>query len=435
MKIINQEKKPKLTIYEVQVDQELWTKTQKKIRDQLIKNVEIPGFRKGHVPENKLKEYVTDYDVLPKASNEVIPTTLNEFWTEFDKSPNMDVIQPSLSIAVKTIKNDELIFNFSFDNKPEVKLPDYKNIKIDYVKPTVSEEEINAEINQFIKNDYMLKPKNGVIEIGDMVKFDFKGFVDKKPFTGGEAKDYELEIGSNQFIPGFESAMVGLRKGDEKTITVTFPKDYFEKSLANKPADFEIKINEINTIIKPKLDESYLAKFKLPGVKTEKDLKEYFKENIIRMKNYGAKQEPINIIRKFLIDNSKISFIPENYLAQQVSDTKANIENEAKKANKSLEKYVVEDLHYPSFKEYDKLVADNVLKSINYSLIIAQLINTLNIIVTEKELDKELDNLSKMYHFPVEQLKKDVNTVERIRSFVIEEKLYDKLIELNSNNK
>lgn len=299
MSIIKTTENPETTIYIVEVDNNKWKTIQNKIRKQLEKNVDIPGFRKGHAPQAKLNEYVTNMDVLPRASQEILNETIDSFWKEFDVHPNRDVLQQSLSITVNEITPDKHSFKFIFDNHPDVKLKDYDHIEIDYVDPEVSEQEIESEIQNYLKKDYMLLPKEGPVAKGDMVKFDFKGYIDDKPFEGGEAKDYELEIGSGQFIPGFEDGMIGMKAGDKKSINVKFPKDYFEKKYAGKPAKFDVTIKEVSTIKKPKIDEAYLTKLNLPNVKTLEAFRKYIENNIKKMKGYGAKQGAINTIREF----------------------------------------------------------------------------------------------------------------------------------------
>lgn len=435
MAITKKTKTPESTIYIVEVDNKKWKEAQAKIRKELEKNVDIPGFRKGHAPKEKLNEYVTNYDVLPRASQQVVNELIDEFWKEFDKNPNTDVLQQSLSIAVDEITPDKHSFRFVFDNHPTVNLKDYDKIELDYVAPVVTPEEIEAEINNYLKNDYMLTPKNGPIANGDMVKFDFKGYIDNKAFEGGEAKDYELEIGSHQFIPGFEEGMIGLKKGDKKSINVTFPKDYFEKKYAGKPAKFDVEIKEVSTITKPKLDEAYLTKLRLPNIKTAADFRKYIETNIKKMKDYGAKQPAINAIRQFMLDKANVSFIPQNYLNQEIERAKEQNEQEAKKAKKSVEEYVTQDLKYKSLQEYEDKLRENITRSIKYSLVVAYIIEQLKIMIDEKELDQELTNLASMYQIPVDKFKQDINMIERIRGFLLEEKLYDKLIELNKNNK
>ena len=249
----------------------------------MLANLSVPGFRKGHVPEEKAN--ISEYEILSKAINPVVEKTIEQFWIEFDKKPDDHINQASLKLDIDKFVPEELVIKLRFENYPKVESKGYDHIKLNYKKPEVSEKEIDYEIKNLIKRDYMLSASNDPIANDNMVKFDFKGFIDGKPFEGGEAQDYDLEVGSNSFIPGFEEQMIGLKKGDKKSIEVTFPKDYHVETLAGKKARFDLNIKEVNKITRPVLDEAYIKKLNMPNVKTEKDLRKFYKDYIFNMKN------------------------------------------------------------------------------------------------------------------------------------------------------
>lgn len=431
MKIIDTKEEKTTTLYVVEVDSKLWIDKQAKTKKNLIENLEVPGFRKGHAPQRVIDEKVNDTEVIQRSTNNVINKTIDEFWVEFDKNPNMNVIQQSLTVDFEKITPKELILKFLFENKPEIIIEGYDKIKIKYEKPTVSDKEINYEINNLIRNDYMLSPKEEPIAIGDMVRFDFKGLKDGKPFEGGEAHDYELEIGSGAFIPGFEEQMVGLKKGDKKTIDVIFPKDYHEKSLAGKPVKFELEIKEVSSITRPEITKEYLTKFQIPDVKNEKELGEFFRNYILRMKNQAAKADATNTIREYLINHVELSFVPNIILSQAKDRIRNEIVEQAKQANKPFEEYI-KSINYKSIQDFEEVSTKDALKDIKYSFAMTKLIHDLGIKVEDKDIDKEFESISAMYHIPVEKMKENMGMAERIRNYLLEEKLFDKLIELNN---
>jgi trigger factor len=164
---------------------------------------------------------------------------------------------------------------------PTVEIADYKKFNIKLDSEEVTDEETQHEFDRMIKKDIMLTNKEtGTVENGDSVNIDFTGYIDDKEFAGGSAKGYDLVIGSNSFIPGFESQLIGCTIGETKDIFLTFPKNYHEQ-YANKEVKFTVKINSISTITKPTFDEFYFKKFKLSDVKTEKDFKEYLKKQLV----------------------------------------------------------------------------------------------------------------------------------------------------------
>jgi trigger factor len=256
----------------------------------LAKQLKVHGFRPGHIPEAVIKKHIPESEVMQHALKKVIDANYRALLD--DKEFNGDeVIIDALSIDIAEMQPNTLQIVYAFEEYPVVTLGDYKKIKIDYLEPEVTPAEIDREIEKYIKKDIMLFPKEADhIAKGDMVNFDFKGLVDNKPFAGGEAKSHELEIGSNTFIPGFEEQMIGLKKGEKKTIEVVFPKDYQVEDLAGKPVKFELVINDIKTIQRPEIDEAYIARFSIPAVKTPTEFREYINKQLLDYKQYNSKQ-------------------------------------------------------------------------------------------------------------------------------------------------
>jgi trigger factor len=163
-----------------------------------------------------------------------------------------------------------------------VTLPDYKKFDLKLDSTEVSQEEVEHEFNRMIKKDIMLVPKeNGTVQNGDSLEINFIGYKDGVAFPGGTANNQELEIGSNSFIPGFEEGLIGMKAGETKSIELSFPKDYHAADLAGQKVQFDVTVNSISSVEKPKFDEQYFAKFKLENVKTEQEFKNYLKKQLI----------------------------------------------------------------------------------------------------------------------------------------------------------
>jgi trigger factor len=242
------------------------------------------------VPQLIAKKHISEGEVINHALKSAVDKNY-KLLIEDKEFQSEELIEDAVSIDFGKVEPKTLEIIYLFEKYPTVTLGDYKKIKINYEEPKVEKQEVENEIGRYTKKDTMLIPKEeGNIDKGDMVNFDFKGFVNDKAFAGGEAKGHELEIGSNTFIPGFEEQMVGLKKGEKKTIEVTFPKDYQAKDLAGKKAKFELVINDIKTIQKPKLDEAYIARFAIPNVKTEEEFREYIGKQLLEYKKYHNKQ-------------------------------------------------------------------------------------------------------------------------------------------------
>jgi trigger factor len=280
----------------------------------------------------------------------------------------------------------------------------------------------------------MLSPKQTqVIEKGDMVNFDFKGFIDNKPFAGGESKGYELEIGSNNFIPGFEEKMIGLKKDDTKTIEVTFPKDYHAKDMANKKANFELKINDVKTIIKPEINREFVEKLKIPNVNDEKTLKEFIKKQITDQKNYYNRQQAITSISHFLMKQSKLDYVPKTLLDNEIKRLNDDTNKKASESNLSRDEYIYKTLGYKEITAYDQKVLENAKNNLTLVMSLEKIIEDLKLDVSQKELNDHLEKMTKIYGMKLEDLKARLNNnFEGIKTFILQEKVFDKLIELNT---
>jgi trigger factor len=299
MKIVKKEIVNHEVKYIVEANQESWKKSQDNSYKILSKQLKIPGFRAGRVPLDVAKKQISSSEVMNHALKKVIDENYRLLLDSKDFIRD-ELIEEGVSVDIAKIDEATLQIVYIFEKVPEVTIDqDYRKIKIECVEPAIQQSDIENEINRYTKKDTMLIPKeNGIIAHGDMVNFDFKGFLDDKPFPGGEAKGYELEIGSNTFIPGFEEQMINLKKDDKKTIDITFPKDYQAKDLAGKKTKFELVINDVKTIQRPKMDETYIAKFGIPNIKTVAEFKKYVGDQLLDHKKYIAKQEAVKEISK-----------------------------------------------------------------------------------------------------------------------------------------
>ncbi|GHU30771.1 hypothetical protein FACS1894166_01030 [Bacilli bacterium] len=313
-------------------------------------------------------------------------------------------------------------------------MPDYKKIKVEYKAPKVDHTEVQHEIDRYSKNDIMLTPKeNSIIAKGDMVNFDFKGFIDGKPFPGGEAKAFELEIGSGQFIPGFEDQMIGLKKTEKKSIKVTFPKDYHAKDMAGKESSFDIIINDVKTIVKPTIDEKFVAKFNIPDVKNEQQLRDYLTKLILDEKTHQSKQAAIKTISTYLIENAKLAFMPKSLLDSEIKHLDSETSKQANNKDVKHDDYVLKQLGFASMDDYNKALKETANKNLILVIALEKIIEELKLEVSDKELNTHFEKMSKVYATKVEDIKARFNNnFDNIKTFILQEKVFDKLIELNS---
>ena len=434
MKIIDTKKENNRIILTVEADASAWVKELAKTKKQLIKNLSIPGFRKGHAPQKIIDQSISINQVISSTLDKFINELANKFILE-ESSKHKDIIPNSLKIDLKNVDDKNLTLLFEFEKQPNIELNGYVKIDFNYQEPAASEKEINTEFKNAIKNDFMLSPKeDGIVAKGDMVKFDFDGYINNKPIDGGKANDYQLEIGSDLFIPGFEEQMIGLKKGDKKTIEVTFPKDYPAKEYSNKKAKFNLLIKEVNKITYPKIDKSYLSKFKLPNVENETQFKEYIKKEIIRVKSSNKKQELIKTVNEFIMKNTKYDYLPDCYINSETKTIKENYEQQAKSQFKKKLDDAIIDLGFNSIDDFNKKIHEQAVNNIKFTLGMDKLIKLLNVKVTLQDVEKEITDSAKKFNVDVNELLKNQSIVSSIKQYILNDKIVTKLLEINEKS-
>lgn len=279
------------------------------------KNIKMDGFRPGKAPVAIVKQRYAK-DLENEAKTEFFRDMIDESLKNLNKKPDDMVGEPQIK---KYDEDGNVEIEISF--KPELNLEGFEELIPTYEEPKATKDEIKAEIDKFLKLLAPLeKVKKSTLESGDFAKFDFEGFVDGKAFDGGKAEDYVLEIGSKQFIPGFEDGMLGLKVGEEKDIKVTFPKDYQAPNLAGKDAIFKVNLKEIQAKkISENLDEDTLKKM-MPAEEnpTKEKLEERIKEQVKEDKFKKMLDEELKpkfadaLIEKYKFD------LPKNIIEQEI---------------------------------------------------------------------------------------------------------------------
>ena len=217
------------------------------------KSISIPGFRKGKVPRVMVEKMYGPEIFYEDAANillqEAYPEAYDECGLEIVSQPSIDVVQLE--------KGKPFIFTAEVAVKPDVELGKYKGVTVTKIDTSVSDEEVDAEVERQRNSNARMVTVERPVENGDFAVIDFEGFVDDVPFEGGKADNYELEIGSHSFIDTFEDQLIGKSTGEELDVNVTFPEDYQVQDLAGKPAVFKVKINEVKTKELPELDDEF----------------------------------------------------------------------------------------------------------------------------------------------------------------------------------
>lgn len=406
-----------------EVDAKDWSDAQVKARKKAISNVQIKGFRKGHVPENMAAKHINQGEVLNDAINIVLPTVFTKAMEENKLNP---FIRPTVNVDKLT--TTELTIRFTVVVAPEVKLGNYKGIKITKKKVEVTDKEIDDSIKRLLDQNAELVVKKDAAKLGDTVILDFEGFVDGKAFEGGKAENYELALGSGQFVPGFEDQLVGLKANEKKEIKVKFPENYVE-NLKGKDATFKCLIHEVKEKKVPALNEETIKDLALPNVKSVDDLKKKQKEDLTKSKQREVDNIYYNDLVAKITDDSKIDVASE-IIEEEVKAMKDNMIKQIEQNGLKWDQYL--QITGQKEEDYLKKSRADAERNIRQMLVLNEISRVEKVTVTPDDLKAEYKRLADMYKMDEkkveELLSKDLNNfVNQLRS----QKLYNLLISLN----
>ncbi len=307
------EKKAK-NVHEIKVEitGKDWEKKLDETFKKIIKKVKIDGFRPGKAPRNIYEQKYGKQSIVVEAVDSCMNEAYVKALKEFKGEP---IMQPTVGIE----KSDEtgVIYVFTFTTKPEIKINKYTNLGVKKDSVKVTKKDVDNEIEKMRKEYADLTVKDGKAENGDTVIIDFEGFDGDKAFEGGKAENYALELGSNSFIPGFEEALVGVKKGDKKDVNVTFPKDYHAEELKGKPVVFKVLVHEVKTKVYPELDEDFFLDLGLEDVKTKEDLEKKVKETMTEQKEYEAENKYVDELFEALLKETSVE-VPHELIHEEL---------------------------------------------------------------------------------------------------------------------
>ena len=402
---------------------EEWANAQKKAFNKLANNVEVQGFRKGHAPENLVRQKINQAQVLNDAIDVVLQPAYEQVLKEEKLVP---FVQPELEVT--KISESELEVIIKITTAPEVTLGSYKGLKVAREAVEVAKEEIDAEIARLCANNAELIVKDTEAKLGDTTVIDFKGFVDGKEFDGGSAENFALELGSNQFVPGFEEQLVGTKAGESKDVVVTFPTQYVPE-LAGKEATFKVTVNEVKEKKVPELNEDLVAELNYEGVKTVEDLTNKVSADVKTKKENQAKNAQIEEILKQIRESSTIS-IGEKIIEKEVESMKENFKKQVEQNGLTIEQYY----QITGQKEEDTVKSMRAQAELNLKnfLVISEISKLENIKVEQKELDAEYQKIADQYGMDVAKVKEILGPQsQQLASDIHQRKIIDFLLANN----
>lgn len=362
------------------------------------KNLNAPGFRKGHMPRAVFNQKFGEEALYDDALNAILPAAYEAAIAEL----GLDVVaQPK--IDVKSIgKGQDWTLTAEVVTKPEVKLGAYKDLEVSVeASKEVTDEEVDAKLENERKNLAELVVKEGAAENGDTVVIDFVGSVDGVEFDGGKGENHSLELGSGQFIPGFEDQLVGAKAGDEVEVKVTFPEDYQATDLAGKAAVFVTKVNEVKAKEVPAFDDE-LAKDLDDEVETLDELKAKYRKELEAAKEIAYDDAVEGAALDLAVENAEIVELPAEMVEDEVHRAMNEFMGNMQRQGISPEMYfqitgtTQEDLH----KQYE----DDADKRVKTNLVIEAVAAAEGFDATEEEIQKEINDLAAEYNMEVSQV-------------------------------
>lgn len=365
------------------------------------KNIAVNGFRKGSVPRKMVEKLYGENVFFEDAVNELVPTVVAPAVDE----ANIDLVD-SPSISVKSISKAEgVVFTVTCTAKPEVEISDYKGIEVKKVVEEITDEKIDKAIEALReRNGRMVTVEDRAAENGDVAVIDFEGFKDGVAFEGGSEKNYELTLGSGQFVPGFEEQIVGKKPGEEFTINVTFPENYQMKELAGQPTEFKIKLHELRAKELPALDDEFVKD--ATDFDTLDELKADYRKKLEENAEKSAENAADNQLFEALIEKMTAE-VPQAMYDAQIDDMVRNFEMQLSQQGISLDMY----LTYTGLEmaDFRKTFADRAEKEVKIRLALEKIAEIENVEISDEKIEEEYAKIAEQYNMPVDQVKKYIS--------------------------
>ncbi|MDY0010520.1 MAG: trigger factor [Candidatus Izemoplasmatales bacterium] len=386
--------------------------------------VTIKGFRKGKAPRSI---YEAKYGV-ESLYEEAIQHVLQETYYNTVMENEIDVVaQPQIDLDINKVKRGEdFSYKVTVAIRPEIKLGEYKNLKVELLPVEPSKAEIEAEIGRKLEqNAEMVIKEEGVIASGDTAVFDFSGSVNGEKFEGGTAENHEMVIGSGSFIPGFEDQMIGMASGEEKDVIVTFPEDYQEKSLAGKEAVFAVKIHEIKQRVVPTLDEDFVKELNLDGVDTVEAYKQHVLEE---MKAFKEKQNEEHLRQTVIAkatENAEFD-LPVEMIKDEAKTMKENTMNQIKQYGLDFNMY----LQYmgKTEEEFEKELEEQAKKTLSEQFVVNEIAKAEGLTASKEEIENKYLEIVEQYKSQNVTLEQAKNAIPE--SAIVAEITYKKALDL-----
>lgn len=406
-----------------EIDGQMWKDAQTKAFKKLSQNVTVDGFRKGKAPEHLVRGKIDPAKLMDEAINSVLPDAYEEALRE----ENIDAYaQPRVELV--DVNDEKLVVKFIVVGAPVVELGQYKGYKIGKKEATVTPEEVDASIKNLLASNASLVVKESEAALGDTVVIDFEGFVDGKAFDGGKGENYDLELGSHSFIPGFEEALVGHKAGDEFDLPVKFPENYMPE-LAGKDAIFKVKVHEVKEKQTPELTDEVVKDLEIPNVETIAQLREHQQAELLKKKDADLRNEYFTKLVDEIIKNSKID-IANEIIENQVERSFRQSEERFKQSGVTMEQYL--QIVGQTEDQFRARLREDAIRDANRFFVLQEIGVKEGLTVTPEEIEFELAKIADQYNMKIDDVKKALERqLGELRHNLFMKKVEDFLFENN----
>ena len=397
---------------EITVDAEKFQNAIKEAYKKNAKNINIPGFRKGKAPYAFVEKYYGAEVFFEDALNLIYAEVVDEAITE----SGLKVINDKMDFDMVSISKEEGVdFKVTLTTYPEITIGEYKGLKAEKVIAKVEDSEVDAQVNAMAeRNARMVEVTDRAAQMGDTVTFDFEGFCDGEAFEGGKAEKYALELGSGQFIPGFEEQIAGKNIGDEFDVNVTFPSDYGAENLAGKDATFKCKLHEIKFRELPAIDDEFAKD--VSEFDTLEALKENLKAKALERKQKISEEEMENDLVQQIVDSIE-GEIPEAMYENRLNQSVEEFAYRLQSQGLNLETY----LKYTNstIDEFKKSFRPQAESQVKFRLALEKIVELEKIEATDEDINAQLEKMAKDYGMEIEQIKNAVPTEEIAKDLAV----------------
>ena len=382
-----------------------------------VKRVNAPGFRKGKLPRAVFNQMYGEEALYQDAVDAVLPAAYTKAIDELKVSP---LAMPDIDVK-EISKENGVTFEAVVTVKPNVELGEYKHLGIKKEEVEVTDADVEERLERLLSNQAEWQIKEGEAKKGDIVVIDFKGFIGDEAFEGGEAKGYELELGSGSFIPGFEDQLEGKVAPVDTEVNVTFPENYQVADLAGKEAKFEVTIHDVKEKVLPELTDEFVKEFSKEAASTVAEYKEKLKEEIKLEKENLAEKSYSDKVISTAVENAKVS-VPEKLVEQEVNSMFEQFTGNLSRQGLSFDLYEqFTGKGEADLKAEMKSDAENKIKT---SFVLGEIAEVEKVEVTDADIDAEVKELATMYNMTEEGIKQRIS-VEDLRGELVIQKTVD----------